>query len=542
MPKSSFSWPCSRLEEVAYELGDEFIAYCLDLPRLPQDESSLSPNKRQVLEEVSNLVTSMRLTPLPIRALSVSEWLTTPNAEGLTPPQVWRIQSDGVLPVVTSSEDGLLTELAKVGLQVFPYKALAEPYVGEGSGSFSRVAVPMSKRSELARLIVRDRSLGQLFGDTPPDVEISESDLFNRGTTLYFNNGNGFGVQAIMLPESILNNAFASLLLTNVEEAADFGKFEEHLSRVLEESRALARREVVKVVRVVGFHGVQLEESLAVGEFRIRPTRPTDTLAFNQISTGGYASAVLEARRPLQILAADADLFEPPEGESDPFAKTRPHQEEVERSNAGWTDKVENVRLACALSSPDYESMIAPVVLFEAELNPLSHSQSLAYRLVPVSFHPQVKLDRVRAGKATEWLGVVGANISPSIRIAGRRLLTALTERSDPTDAFVDALVAWESLFGTGTEVSFRVSAALAALLEPVDMDARRAVYKELKRLYGLRSRLVHGSADLAPSEAETHRRRACEVALQATQRVLKTATLAPMKAEERSDRLLFGI
>ena len=52
--------------------------------------------------------------------------------------------------------------------------------------------------------------------------------------------------------------------------------------------------------------------------------------------------------------------------------------------------------------------------------------------------------------------------------------------------------MAWENVVGTSTEVTFRVTAALAKLLEP-DRLKRRALRKSLAQVYDIRSRLVHG-------------------------------------------------
>ena len=74
-----------------------------------------------------------------------------------------------------------------------------------------------------------------------------------------------------------------------------------------------------------------------------------------------------------------------------------------------------------------------------------------------------------------------------------RRLLKAAGERDDPIDVLVDAVVAWENLFGSKTESTFRVTAAVATLLEPSDKEQRDVLQKELSGIYDRRSRLVHG-------------------------------------------------
>ena len=82
--------------------------------------------------------------------------------------------------------------------------------------------------------------------------------------------------------------------------------------------------------------------------------------------------------------------------------------------------------------------------------------------------------------------------------MAARRLVSAISLRTDRADALIDAVMVWENLVGTTTETSFRVTAALAKLNEN-DRSGRRDVQKKLQSLYSLRSRVVHGDeADLS--------------------------------------------
>lgn len=103
----------------------------------------------------------------------------------------------------------------------------------------------------------------------------------------------------------------------------------------------------------------------------------------------------------------------------------------------------------------------------------------------------------------------------PSLDLAIRRLLSAIGKRYDDEDGVVDAVIALESLFGTGqSEVGFRLSAALAWLLE-AEPRARLARQKAISQLYGLRSKIVHGSP-VSLSSLSNGRREACQTAVDA--------------------------
>jgi hypothetical protein len=75
-----------------------------------------------------------------------------------------------------------------------------------------------------------------------------------------------------------------------------------------------------------------------------------------------------------------------------------------------------------------------------------------------------------------------------------KRFLSAFCERPDSADAFVDLLVALEAILGPEHEVSFQVSAAIVKVIED-DPESRGAQFKQFKKLYDLRSRIVHGDS-----------------------------------------------
>jgi hypothetical protein len=540
MPKSSFHWPTTRPQDVAYELGDEFVEYCLNLSQVPIGESGLSGAQSNVLGEIMAIVSAMRSLPEPMRANYAASALTEVTGGGLARPHDWRNRCGGVLVGPAEVDDHLQQALLAVGFAAHPYKLLAERYVRGSTFSFAGDIIPQNQRVSLANLVLADDDLAKLFGEAQSGTA-SPSNMYSTGGQLYFSNGHGFAVSPYIMSQDLLYNAFSRTLL--LEERASFQTFEGHLATILAEARSLARGETVQELRFLGLHGVQVDSAVKIGSLIVRPSRPTDAAVFRSVPTAGQATAVLQIEAPLKIL----DMSSAPISDStdfvtgDPFERTRVYDTVVKAARRDLDTVVDRFRLACALSSQDMDSMVAPSVLSEAGLNPLTSSNGLSYRMLPVPFFSSVKIDGVRAQKAKGWLDLLEIRESPSIKVAGRRLLTAITERTDPIDALIDALIVWESLLGTGSEVSFRVPGALAVLLEPVDMAARKVVFRELRRLYGLRSRVVHGSETVDFGEALEHKQRACEIALAAVQAVVRTGVLAPMKAEERSNHLLLG-
>lgn|GEM_PF-6887345 len=81
------------------------------------------------------------------------------------------------------------------------------------------------------------------------------------------------------------------------------------------------------------------------------------------------------------------------------------------------------------------------------------------------------------------------------ILIPRSRLLSAVEELRSPADSLVDALIAWESFFGTGAEITFQVTASMAWVFHPrLDQyDERISERRSLGKIYGMRSTIVHG-------------------------------------------------
>lgn len=204
--------------------------------------------------------------------------------------------------------------------------------------------------------------------------------------------------------------------------------------------------------------------------------------------------------------------------------------------------EIVRARLAIALGSPDGQQY-APVVRARWMPNPFfagggAWSHAPAIRTIQAS----VPVDEGSAALISEWSQRLAA-LPESLWLGARRLVGAIADRIDALDAFVDAVVCWENLLGADAEVSFRLCAGLALILEPEDLTARAALYRELRELYNVRSGLVHGSREPSHHQAAEYRSRAIDVALKAVRAVFGRPDLLEAKdSNERNRRLLMGV
>jgi hypothetical protein len=81
------------------------------------------------------------------------------------------------------------------------------------------------------------------------------------------------------------------------------------------------------------------------------------------------------------------------------------------------------------------------------------------------------------------------------------RYFSASYERRLPSDAVVDLVTSLEAILGTDVEITYRLSMRVAQILAASDAE-RVQLFRDVKRWYALRSKLVHGG-EMKQKEAE---------------------------------------
>ena len=307
-----------------------------------------------------------------------------------------------------------------------------------------------------------------------------------------------------------------------------------------EQLRRAARGEQVRAYHVTGFSGISLPEGSHVqtpwGVLRPVPA-PLATLI--SVGPGPATTSILATLRLTPIVISQ---------ETDP--QFFPHIEQ-------WTSQIERMRqllpLACALATIDRERRpgenirlsfldrsrrCAPIVTFESFILPLSSGHP--YYSGDRSFSPMlsdVTVESEQLVEIEEWTHRLERH-HDTFQVAAKRIVSAIAQRSDRSDALIDAVTAWESIVGTRTETMFRVTAALAKLLEK-ESSRRAALRKELGKIYDVRSRVVHGELvnSLGVWEAAD---RAIDVCLRALRALFsRPEDWLTAKSNERADRLI---
>lgn len=201
---------------------------------------------------------------------------------------------------------------------------------------------------------------------------------------------------------------------------------------------------------------------------------------------------------------------------------------------------LESLQLGLLLSL-DMNSPVLIVPSWTRIITPLEDSFPSSWsdpRTIPNLNPRRLTIEQVDSWK--RWTVLVHQQRQPSVQVSIRRVLLA-TERREPEDMLVDAVVVWENLFGTRQETTFRVASSLAWLLAD-GIEDRKVKQKQFKDLYGLRSGIVHGSRQLERPEAQKPYE-ALKIALSALRVIFRDRPdlLSEKSSEDRSNRILLG-
>jgi hypothetical protein len=120
-----------------------------------------------------------------------------------------------------------------------------------------------------------------------------------------------------------------------------------------------------------------------------------------------------------------------------------------------------------------------------------------------------------------------------------KRLKYAIFERHQSEDSIVDAIIAWEGMFSEAFETTFKVTGSISKYL--IDKDDREDFLSRLKKLYGLRSDLVHGKKSklMENEDIEELRSEVIKIGLNCLKKLLKDEALLNMTPQARVKEIM---
>jgi hypothetical protein len=446
-------------------------------------------------------------------------------------------------------------------LQIIACDCFGARLVGDPRQDHSSSSTRTHPLMRLVRERLRDDSepITQLHRTATAATDGSERETstaypYSSQMEVYWSTGTGGSLHLRDVGDNIITTV---LLDTDVDDEVLL-RVAKGVSDNLDRARRLAAGEETNVKTVIGLGNVSLANDVEIidladgGKLR----RPT-VLDLRANYFADPPSAILELERPLRYNEARLSPWPARNDREDMqrfIADNKRRQQFVPamvESAEALQEDIRRVRFAMVLSSPD-SAVLAPTWLFNREYNPLTHSGANSHqparRWSTASPTETAIADTTAATAIAEWTTKM-QTLPDSLKIGRRRLLQATTERADAIDRFIDAVVAWESMFGAPQDSALRVTGSMALILEPTDTDARRALHKTLNTYYKIRSDLVHGSVghdketkEFKVADVPTYADKATRYAIDSFKHVLDDPELIALDSTARSKRILLGI
>ena len=434
----------------------------------------------------------------------------------------------------TESTDPVVAELLQQLRDVYALMLLPSSMPAFGP-DLSAALYGHPSRLSFEESVQADEDLARLFPHETASAGRSGS---------YIGPNRGGGIQLWGLPGQLLRVALDWARLDS--PTPRLGEVSERLTLVVDLVRHVARGETVAIPARIALTGVRLPDEITgfdIGRSHLRKRDDRDAWLTDFTGTAGKLTTTTPDGQTVEIDYGGDVVIET-------TMDYRIHLGELETSD--WPKElsalrqsldhtIEAIRLALALT-PSSDEPILVLPSWVVTMDPLGHGPNIGWqntqrnsKLIPR------QLTSTQVEQWRSWSERLIASKMSNIEIAVRRVLLAVGERQMPEDVLIDSIMAWENLFGAHQETMFRVCGSLAWLLTN-DVGERKTLMKELKDIYGLRSRVVHGSASLKPSDS-TAPQRALEIAMDALRVIFKDRAdlLNEPDGSARSNRVLLG-
>ncbi len=412
----------------------------------------------------------------------------------LMPEYTWanyiRKLAGGRAPKTAESSTDFNQFMVSVATEMFPLMLL--PRDGDRFDPFHPgFSRPMHHYLEqINRLIGLDDDIKQLFPD-------SDGALGRRGFVTT-STGRGGGIQTATFPEYLIKSAWE--LATLDISTAQKPQFIRAIRKVLVTLRQAIRGEEPLVPVRIGLAGIKFDgiQRIPAAGGVLRPSSPNDIswqlpAHLSGTTTNGMPDGstvittnsgdlVFETRLPLRIRIESG--FPQPQNDQNFYYF---HELDLQ---------IESLQLGALLGLPvdSIRPKLKRTWIHGLDIfNPIANYSWTALPLRPTA--PTVVANST-SDSFKYWSNRIYKHRTKHIDMAISRALSAELERADPKDSIVDTVVAWENLFGTKAETTFRLSAAIAILLKPRGPQ-RASLQKDVKNLYDIRSKLVHGNPDV---------------------------------------------
>ncbi len=384
---------------------------------------------------------------------------------------------------------------------------------------------------EISDAFFSDSDIKDFFGISKDTSTSSGEFLFGGDCCVLDNSGSG-GTQQ---PISAIANIFLAAIDLCVLEKDEFNEdtIATNLHKMVTDFKAFVRGIQIEETHLIGFSGFITEKGTKIGfgELNAFPLSAFQSSYFFGRGDGiGFVVKETFYRKKL-FVGTSAQMHKFVEKGSllvDGEFFTKMHL------------LIKNVRLALVLALSDEKNAFQSFIEGDYLITPTGNLNSFMQRDAVVGRRPaNLQLNQKSVNQLSiKYLSIADADLS-SIEIAVKRLLSAVCTRDNDDDALIDAVMCWENIIGSESEVTFRICASIAKLLAK-DSAERSDIYGKLKKIYKTRSSLVHGNLDYKTDPSITQQ--AIFYAIGLLNAILGDNELLQMTSAKRSEYIMLGM
>ncbi|MFE5665924.1 hypothetical protein ACFQ7W_18550 [Streptomyces niveus] len=519
--------------------GFRFLRFVLALPDSWELGDEISTQQNEAAVALYSWIQAFRHMDSPNRFLNLVSLSTRRMVSDTESNAVaLRRMCGGEMEAPQREDDEVFTILVQYARDVYPAFLIENPEKDRGPWSSFASPDEQGGNEEFYRAVLRDSQLKYLFPDELRKniEELDLGALRKVASLIYFEVSQGGTFQLPLLIFHLLNSAFNRCAIAGDDS---FQAYVDAVAKNLSDARSLAAGRTAKVPVVLGLSNINISgiDAIPLPGGLLRKVVPGDSLF---LPPQVKVDALLVLDMPMKISHKGRH---PEDGEDSNEVWHRASKTfQKWREDLQW--HVDCHRLAFMLSNGESD-LPGIVQVLQVVVNPLQGSLYVSWS----DGNPYVAASRLRieedgADGVSRWVNQVTTRHPRSLRVAMRRILSAASSRTDPSDKLVDAVLAWENIFSDSPETSLRVCGSLSLLLEPTDREKRRSLLKELNEIYSTRSAIVHGNSREPTDETvREHGGRAIEVAVEAMRRLYENPDLLnAQNASVRGRDVLLGL
>lgn len=495
------------LDWIVGRTGTRLLAYLLgideaDLPALISGTRPPSSRQFIAIELMSAFrVDSSRLVDDKMTATLLQTWLSQISETGRTIAAGLRVAVTDE-PNLPELEDNLESLIRDLAIDIYPLYLLPPDPSLATAWRFAPRANPHA--SGVSFRHPKTKAFCDAALEVPPFKDLFElvNESIGYAATTFRNTGSGSTLQLAMMPGTVLDGAWTRL----PEGSESLDDFIEAAIADFRLARDLLRGKTRSTKAILAFTGVMLPDGsqLNFSDSIVRATTDADrqfapdslksqltgTDADGKTTVINYdGDVILEWKYPFRMRAERGVVDFPSQWPQEMLPPEKLEQD------------VKRLRFSLMLAVVR-DSRVQLVPTWRHIEEPLSSGRSMSWNdpRQGVSIMPtELTMDEFESWR--DWYDRLNTRYVDKIELAITRILRAIAERREPSDVLIDSVIAWENLFGTSEgEPTFRVTMCLAKLLEDTH-EKRKELRTKLSAIYGLRSKVVHGSRNLKADE-----------------------------------------